>query len=201
MILYLHGFRSAPASYKARLLQEKMQSLGRSAEWLCPQLPPSPKQALALIDSLILENKNHGLTLIGSSLGGFYANFFARLYNLPCVLLNPASFPSRDLAPYISTKIGSIQAFHSQDAFDFRAEYLDELRDIEQQRSEQTAPSAACMMIAAKGDEVLDWREMLAQHPYAQTLLLEQSDHGISEFSEYLDQVLAFCDSQHGLGA
>jgi predicted esterase YcpF (UPF0227 family) len=195
MILYLHGFRSAPASTKARLLQEKMQSIGRSAQWLCPQLPPSPKQAMALIESLIEQHKTDSLRLIGSSLGGFYADLVARKYDLPCVLLNPASFPSRDLAPYI----GSISAFHSQDKFDFLPDYLDELAQLEQQR-ESLGPASTCMMIAAKGDEVLDWREMLEQHPYAQTMLLEGSDHGIQEFADYLDQVLAFCDRSGSLG-
>jgi predicted esterase YcpF (UPF0227 family) len=33
MILYLHGFRSSPQSYKARVMQQHMQELGRADEF------------------------------------------------------------------------------------------------------------------------------------------------------------------------
>jgi uncharacterized protein len=50
-------------------------------------------------------------------------------------------------------------------------------------------------LIAATGDEVLDYREMLAHYPGANTKLIDGSDHAISEFPQYVDAVLAFCDT------
>jgi predicted esterase YcpF (UPF0227 family) len=46
--------------------------------------------------------------------------------------------------------------------------------------------------MAAKGDELLDWQEMVDFYPGANHLVLEGSDHGISEYSNYLPQVLKF---------
>jgi len=35
--------------------------------------------------------------------------------------------------------------------------------------------------LAAKGDEVLDWREMVAKYPNTHQLILEDGDHAISD--------------------
>ena len=48
MILYLHGFRSSPNSFKAREVERRLTELGRAHELVCPQLPASPKAAMAL---------------------------------------------------------------------------------------------------------------------------------------------------------
>lgn len=48
-------------------------------------------------------------------------------------------------------------------------------------------------MIAGTGDEVLDWREMVAHYPGARQTVIEGSDHGMAEFADHLDEVLAFC--------
>jgi hypothetical protein len=46
--------------------------------------------------------------------------------------------------------------------------------------------------IVAKGDEVLDWREMIARYPGATIRLLEGGDHALSDFDEHLLALLAF---------
>ena len=80
MIVYLHGFRSSPQSFKARLLAARLAELGRSDEWLCPALPVSPREAIELaereIGARILPGER--VTLIGSSLGGYFATYLAQ---------------------------------------------------------------------------------------------------------------------------
>jgi len=44
----------------------------------------------------------------------------------------------------------------------------------------------------AKGDAVLDWREMTARYPGVQLRLLEGSDHGLSDFAAHIDGVMRF---------
>ncbi|WP_312999264.1 YqiA/YcfP family alpha/beta fold hydrolase, partial [Achromobacter animicus] len=48
MILYLHGFRSSPDSFKARLMADAMAARGLTEAWACPQLPASPREAIDL---------------------------------------------------------------------------------------------------------------------------------------------------------
>src|SRR5688572_7883152 len=97
MILYLHGFRSSPLSFKARLLAQKMQELGRGDEYLCPQLPASPREAITSALEAAGSVAPDRLTLIGSSLGGYYATCLAEQLGCRAVLLNPAIRPPRDL--------------------------------------------------------------------------------------------------------
>ncbi len=126
MILYLHGFRSSPHSAKARLLASWLQARGRSSEWRCPQLPPSPRIAIALAQQQIEKNPSEKLTLIGSSLGGFYATWLAEQLGCKAVLLNPAIFPQRDL----KQAVGVSTAYHSEAPFEFKQEYLDEFEQF-----------------------------------------------------------------------
>ncbi|HJV51592.1 MAG TPA: YqiA/YcfP family alpha/beta fold hydrolase [Noviherbaspirillum sp.] len=185
MILYLHGFRSSPQSFKARLLGDRLKALGLGAQYRCPQLPASPREAIALASEL-LRTVGPEATLIGSSLGGYYATCLAEQFGCRAALLNPAVKPPRDLEKYV----GVTTAYHSDERFEFKREYIDELRALEVVRI--TRPERY-FLIAATGDEVLDWREMVAHYPGASQLVIEGSDHGISEFGQYVDKVLAFC--------
>lgn len=188
MILYLHGFRSSPLSMKARMMAEHMQRTGRADEFVCPQLPASPSGAIELAQKICADCDPADLTIIGSSLGGYYANYLAEQFSCRAVLLNPAVQPPRDLASYV----GVSTQFHSDEPFEFKAEYVHELPLYAVNKI--TRPDRY-FLIAATGDEVLDWREMVAQYPNAKQLVIQGSDHSITEFAAYIDQVMAFCDA------
>ncbi len=189
-LLYLHGFRSSPKSTKAQLMGGWMQAQRPEVHWWCPQLPPSPRQALALLDEQLGRWPVEHMAVVGSSLGGFYATVIAERTGCPAVLLNPAIDPARDLAGYI----GELSSFHEPEAhFDFRAEYVTELRAMTPRAI--TRPERYFAVIA-KGDEVLDWREMTARYAGATQQLLEGSDHALSGFETQLPQVLAFLGLQ-----
>ena len=190
VLLYLHGFRSSPHSFKARLLGRRMAALNRAAEYVCPQLPPSPRAAIALARSLIAHaapaSAPHHLTLIGSSLGGYYATYLAEQLGCRAVLLNPALRAFEKLAAHT----GPQSAYHPGGAsFDFTPVYLDELRALHVTAITQPA---RYFLIAATGDELLDWREMAAAYPGARHKIIQGSDHGLSDFSAYADEVLQF---------
>lgn len=194
MILYLHGFRSSPHSFKARLIGERMAALGRSAEYCCPQLPASPRAAMELAQELTGRMPPDQVTLVGSSLGGYYATWLAEQTGCRAVLLNPAVKPPRDLEKYV----GVTTAYHTDEPFEFKREYIEELQALVVERI--TRPERY-FLVAATGDEVLDWREMVAHYPGARHCVIEGSDHGISEFGNYVDRVLAFCGIETEAGA
>jgi predicted esterase YcpF (UPF0227 family) len=186
MILYLHGFRSSPRSFKARVVQERMAALGRAHELLCPQLPASPRQAMALALLLVERHAGDQLAVIGSSLGGFYATWLAERLGCRAVLLNPAVNPLQDLEKHI----GVTTAWHSDEPFEFRPEYIDELAEL---RVDQITRPERYSLIAATGDEVLDYRDMLAHYAGARQHVIDGGEHAIADFPRYVDEVLAFC--------
>ena len=187
-LLYLHGFRSSPQSAKARRMAAQVAARHPGVAWWCPQLPPSPKAAMDLFDAGIADWPTGTTAVMGSSLGGFYATAVAERLGCRAVLLNPAVDPARDLAGYI----GEQTCWQNlDDHFFFEARFVDELRTL------QAGPLASppnYLAIIAKGDEVLDWREMAARYLGAQLLLLEGGDHALSDFDVHLPAILHFLD-------
>ena len=186
-LLYLHGFRSSPQSAKARVMATRMAARHPAVHWWCPQLPPSPRAAAELIAQGTAGWPVDGMAVVGSSLGGFYATWLAAQTGCRAVLINPAVHPTRDLEKYI----GEQTAWHDPEAhFFFRPEYIDELRAL--QTGALSHPERL-MAVIAKGDELLDWREMTARHPGSQLRVVEGGDHALSDFEmAHLDAVMAF---------
>ena len=188
-LLYLHGFRSSPQSAKARLMAQHMAEHHPEVVWLCPQLPPSPRAAMEMVTLATAGWPAESMAVVGSSLGGFYATWVAERRACRAVLLNPAVDPSRDLAKYI----GEQTQFHApEEHFYFKAEYVQELRALTCGNLRQPQNYLA---VIAKGDEVLDWREMHARYQSGKVLLLEGGDHAISDFAEHLPAVMAHLDT------
>jgi len=185
-LLYLHGFRSSPQSMKARMMAETMAGKHADVVWRCPQLPPSPHEAMGLVMQEIATWPRETMAVIGSSLGGFYATHVAEQTGCRAVLLNPAVQPARDLRKYI----GEQTSWHDpQERFFFIEEFVQELRDLE--CGPITHPERYLAVIA-KGDEVLDWREMHARYAEGSVRLLEGGDHAISDFAVHQPAILEF---------
>jgi predicted esterase YcpF (UPF0227 family) len=184
MLLYLHGFRSSPSSFKARMLAERMAALGRADAFACPALPVSPREAIEQVESRWSLGPDD--TLVGSSLGGCYATRLAERHGCRAVLLNPAIRPAAGLAAWL----GPQTMYHDPSAsFVLEPRHLDELREI--QVAAISRPERY-LLVAATGDELLDWREMVAFYAGARHRVIEGSDHGLSDFAEHLDAVLEF---------
>ncbi len=131
------------------------------------------------------------MAVMGSSLGGFYASWVAEQTLCKVVLLNPAVNPARDLVKYI----GEQSSWHApQDPFFFKPAYVDELRML---TVKGMAKAENYFAVIAKGDEVLDWVEMTARYTGARIKLLAEGDHGLSDFDEHIDEILAFIDPLH----
>lgn len=188
LFVYLHGFKSSPLSTKAQLtkaaIEERIQA-GESIAWYCPQLPPSPRQAIQMVKEHIEKQTFSTLSFMGSSLGGYYATYLGELFESKVSLLNPAIEPARDLEKYI----GEQKSWHQDEVFHFLPEYIDELQEI---YVEKITQADRYFLLAAKGDEVLDWREMVAKYPDAHQLILEGGDHAISDYPNHLNQLMEF---------
>ena len=174
-LLYLHGFRSSPQS-------PRRKSGGAVAEqhpdvtWWCPQLPPSPREAM---DVLMRGHRRlaarRSMAVVGSSLGGFYATCVAGTAGCRAVLLNPAVHPARDLAKYIGEQ--TVLARPAGTLF-LRAAVM--WTSCGRWKPGRRRLPRTTLAVIAKGDEVLDWREMTARYPGARIRLLEGGDHALS---------------------
>ena len=170
------------------MIGEDLAQLG--IHYVCPALDIAPKVAMQQINEAIDSalNQGHQIGLIGSSLGGFYASAVMEQHSqrnqFRAVLLNPAPWPARDLAEYV----GELPAWHTNEVLVFRQAYLDDLKALE---VGITSPERY-LLVAAKGDELLDWNEMVARYPTASHHLIEGSDHGLSDFDQHWPIVRSF---------
>lgn len=188
MIIYLHGFNSSPASFKARLLGERMRALGRAEEFAAPRLPDRPAQAVRAVAAELAKHEPAAVTLVGSSMGGYYATHLAEAYGCRAVLVNPAVRPYELLAGYL----GPQQDYHSGETYQFTRAHVDELRALEVAR---VSPERYLLMVET-GDEVLDYRQAVERYRGAKQIVVEGGDHGFSDFGKYLDMVIEFADGR-----
>lgn len=182
-LIYLHGFRSSPASFKAGLLRNWFQQRGLSRRFVCPQIPVAPREAIRTLERDLRLTPHDAL--VGSSLGGLYAHCLAEAHGCRAVLLNPAVHPSRDLARFI----GTVQAWHSETSFDWRSDDVEALRELE---SIPVSNPARYLLVAATGDEVIDWRTMTTRYAGCGQIIVDGSNHALDLFEHYLERVIRF---------
>lgn len=185
-LLYLHGFRSSPQSIKARQMAVWVSKNHPNVVWACPALLPSPVEAMAQIQALVQDWPASHSAVMGSSLGGYYATALARAKGWPSVVINPA------VAPYNhgDRLVGTYPLWHdASQHMTFTEGDLTSLRTLEVPAE---AVPTNTMAIVAKGDEVLDWREMAKHYHRAQLHLIAGGDHGLSDFDPWLEPIAEF---------
>lgn len=184
MIVYLHGFRSSPASEKARRLAERMAARGLIDRFWCEQLPVSPQQAIDLIETVLAQSPAQP-TLVGSSLGGYYATYLAEKHDLRAVLINPAVVAYLSLAEYVGPQTN----LYTGETFDFTREHVAELVRLE---VSQLARPERFWLLVETGDELLDYRQAVSRYAGARQTVIEGGDHSFQHFRDFMDAIIDF---------
>ena len=182
LIVYLHGFCSSPASWKSQLLAEEMARRGQASQFLCPQLSPVPDEAVVDVSRLI-EQASGPVTLVGSSLGGHYANYLAEKHDLRAVLINPAVTDLLDLGRFV----GDHANFHSGETFTFTKAHAAQLRS----QIRRPTPKRYWLLLEV-GDEVLDYRQAQAFYAGCRQTVLPGGDHSFTQFPAFVPQIIEF---------
>ena len=184
MLVYLHGFNSSPASHKAQVLKAYLESRGRGGEYACPALPDTPAEAVRVIEQALAGFDSRTLTLIGSSLGGFYATWFAEKLGCRAVLINPAITPHVGLATYL----GPQKNLYTGAPYELTRAHLEGWRELLVERIDPEK----YLLLLETGDEVLDWREAVRKYEGARMVIRQGGDHTLQCFPEMIPRILAF---------
>ena len=182
MILYIHGFNSSSASFKAKVLQQQLA--GSGVEFVAPDLSHWPLQAIAQLEAAIAQAKE-AVTLVGSSLGGYYATWLAEKHGLKAVLINPAVRPDELLPEFL----GPNRNLYTGESYDLTLRHLDELRQLAV--SAITRPERYLLIVGTE-DEVLDYRQALDFYAGARHIVVEGGDHGLSNFADHVGSIRDF---------
>lgn len=176
MIIYLHGFGSCINSNKTKILKRHFPNL------IAFNLPPSPKEAIKKIEKSISSKT----TLIGSSLGGYYALYLAEKYGLKAILINPSLKPYKTLKPYI----GIQYRYCDNKPFKWKKEYLKELKLL------KTKPKRGKYLVLLQSkDEILNYKKALKKFKNksnAKVIVEFGGNHRFENLDEYISIIEKF---------
>lgn len=194
LFIYIHGFNSSPDSYKARFFVDWMVAAGKADQVMVPTLPHWPAAAIDLLEQLIVANKDRTITLIGSSLGGYYSTWLAEKYDLRAVLINPA------VRPYelLEVMLGEQGNYYSDEKYVLTPEHLQQLLAINCLHLQN--PSRY-LLLTQTGDETLDYREAVEKFRDSPMLVQQGGSHGFDQFESVIPALLAFAEGRVELPA
>jgi predicted esterase YcpF (UPF0227 family) len=188
----LHGFRSSSQSVKAQLFVRAVEALPAATrpQLHVPDLPFDPAAAVAAVAEWIerampRHDAASRLTLVGSSLGGFYATHFAERFGARAAVINPTVQPWDDLVPYAGTQTN----LHTGESFEVTADHL---RALRAQAVARITRPARYFLLVRSGDEVLPWRHAVAFYAGAWQYVQGGGDHGWTDFAPEIPAVLRF---------
>lgn len=138
-----------------------------------------------MLEELVEEAGVQNVTLVGSSLGGFYATWLTEKKGCRSVLVNPAITPHEGLRAYL----GSQKNLYTGEKYELTEEHLAQLNAVYIPRPGRMD---RYLLIHTTGDEVLDWRVAVERFRGCRQIVVDGSDHGFSEFGDYVDSVLEF---------
>ena len=189
MIIYLHGFSSAAASRKAAFLKQELSQYN----FLVPEYPShQPKISIDFltdyVKAKIRERNNEPLMLMGSSLGGYYAQYLGVHLDAvnKVVLLNPALQPRKTLKPYIGQQTNMVIG----KSFIFTQQNFDELAQYKVSTKDVVAPT---LVLLDEGDEVIEYRFAEAQYKdIGRVLIYPDGSHRFDHLEEAVQEIEVF---------
>lgn len=126
LIVYFHGFGSSPYGDKVRAMRDKYD--GR-ATFLAPVLGPDGDWTEHTVKNLLkyaLEKADKAL-FVGTSLGGFWANYYGEMFDVTRALINPCLDPKLQLVRHVGTTV----QIGDNAPFDFTQKMLDGYPDAQ----------------------------------------------------------------------
>ena len=186
-IIYLHGFNSGPQSVKGQMLARAAATLADPPRFHLPQLHHRPARAMRDVGEWIDREvaARDGLTLVGSSLGGYYATFLAEKHGARAVAINPAIRPFDDLRPFA----GRQRNLYTGDEYDVTPAHFAELEELDVVRI--TRPERYFLLVRV-GDELLDWRKAVDFYAGAFQYVVGGGDHCWADFGDEVASVMRF---------
>ncbi len=189
MIIYLHGFASAGFGAKAQKFLEYFED-----EIITPTLPTIPNLAIATLEQLIeaFLNRDIKVSLIGSSLGGYYALHLANKYDLKAVLINPAVNPCITLDENREYEDDFVINYYDKSRFEFTQNHINSLKNYEVLFLKN--PNNFLTLLQ-EGDEVLDFNEAAEKLEETNLQIEEGGNHSFVGIEKYFRRVDSFLNT------
>jgi len=186
--VYLHGFISAPQSRKARMLDDYVRNYAPEVALRVPKLHHRPSIAVDGILAASADVAAVDLTLVGSSLGGFYATVVAERLGCRAALLNPAVHPQRHFGRFK----GPQRNLYTGEEFELTDAHVADLAALDP--PVLTRPERYWLFVET-GDEALDYREAVERYSGALQEVVQGGDHSLTSFPQRIPEIVEWAKS------
>ena len=170
------------------MLGDYLRNVATGVDYVVPEMHHRPARAVAQAQAACSAVDAADLTLVGSSLGGFYATVLAERLGCRAALLNPAVRPHAHFHKFL----GPQKNMYTGEEFVLGAEHVDELKAL--QPPGITRPERYWLFVET-GDEVLDHREALDFYRGALHTVVRGGDHTLVSFPEHVPELVAWAKS------
>ena len=191
MIIYIHGFNSTgPSSVKYNEL-----TMGLPNETIyCPTYPSNdPDEAIRHLSSVIEEKmKIHDeeLMLVGTSLGGYYAQYLGRKYNAKVVLINPALNPMASLLKYVDKETMN---FYSREKYTITDATINALT---QYNVENYSHEYGTLVLLDAGDDIINYKDALMKYnDVGHVITYAGGNHRFAHMEQALPEIEGYYNS------
>ena len=181
MVIYIHGFGGSGEGSKAISFRKYFKE--QSIDFIAPSLSYIPELAIKTLEELI-ESYNKDVTLIGSSLGGFYTMYLSQKYSLKAVLLNPSISPYRTLNAYV----GTAPSFYDNSSFNWNVNHIDMLKNYIQEDIDKNM----FLLLVQNGDELLNPQESIDKFCEGNMIVEEGGSHGFEGIEAHFKHIKDF---------
>lgn len=194
VLIYVHGFNSSPDSWKARALRAELKRQGREQQLRVPALSHWPAEAIEQLEAEIAA-ANGPVTLIGSSLGGYYSTWLVEQNPaLRAVLVNPAVHPYRLLEEWL----GQNTNLYTREQYQLTERHLEQLLALD---CPQLQHPDRYLLLVQTGDETLDYREAVDKYAACARFVQPGGSHGFEHFEALIPALQAFSEGRVELPA
>lgn len=181
-LVYLHGFLSSSQAFKARQLEGYIKKQNLAIDFYCPNLPENPAKALPFIAAFLKNLHPKPIALVGSSLGGFYAQYFAYKNGYNAVLINPVV----DIANRMQLFLGAHQNPYTGKVFTIDTQ---DAAAMKQAATTIKQPPKNLFVLLQMADEVLD-AKLASRYFYQNICIIEpKGEHQFQGFERFLPRV------------
>ena len=185
-IFYFHGFASSADSTKALVFQNFIKKRFPNVQLHVPNIDNSIEKSFVQLEDLVNKNSTNKL-FMGSSLGGFYASYFAEKYNSKAVLINPASNPYRGMEMYLGKNIN----YSTNEEFYLTKE---DLEVLEQKNVSSINNPSNYLVLVETGDEVIPFKYTLEFYKGCNFCVVNGGSHSFDSFQDKLEIIASFLE-------
>ena len=170
------------------MLGDYLKNVATGVDYIVPEMHHRPARALGQAAAACERVPVADLTLVGSSLGGFYATVLGERLGCRAALLNPAVRPHS----HFHRHLGPQKNMYTGEEFTLTREHVDELKAM--QPAAITRPGRYWLFVET-GDEVLDYREAVDFYADALQTIVRGGDHTLVSFPEHVPELVEWAKS------